>query len=954
MRHLQLAWHPNGRRVACAAGANILIYAVDEKKAEPYASPDVVASVGTALCIVADASAILIGGGGPDVPNNAALYSWAGELLHTIRLLQDGITSSASLPSLPAATCTCICLFEHSDSLTLAAVVATPDDASTAQATLIHSADVRLANLFVPPAATAVGLPATGVTCVALSGSKMAVGCSDGAVRILACTSGSATAQEAAGYPPVLSLQAWGYDTGGVSCLAFAADGATLAVGYLTEGAAVFGHCGTLVGRWPLRCSGLALSGEGLARGTGAIAWAPGEAHVLAAARVLPHSLQTVEAPRVTAPHALVYPHPARDHFRPADDDVAACMWRLGMLREPRPAGQASAAGASSIILLGEDHVRLALTGNASSGGHASSPHGATWSPNSWRALTVPRSYLHRAWPLQLAALSTHATSVAVAGSRGVAVAPLNTERWRFLGASAAQVTPFRALFVEWLSDEALLVVGHNLPPTAHDPRAPATSDAAAVSAAATTPADGSWTWYEARQGDDDDDDDGTATADDGENDDDENGGVDAMSGSPRKLCVLVMRADLREVLFRTVLNTPCPRAPPWGCAVLVADADAAHRGRYGLPPAASIIIGAVGTIVEVRLSVPELPAADDAFSSLRCQVDVGGVVHLPPTLGASPAGLSAVHATRGGGAEVVIPLDDGSVLVAALPLGGSGVSPPVRTVLPPGSATRCWQGPSGEGTLWTLNGDGLRQWPTEEDPSGAPPTPAVVLPPPREVTPVALLPTPRAVLGVAFLPVPEATAPLGPRVHVQPFTHVYLRQLLLDGRSDEAARLARTTFFRRRHCLELLLHEALLEASALDRRARARPAVSDGPVSPATKALFGQVATLVRSLASPEWMRIVASCARKTDADNWPRLFADCGQPSEILVRSLDAGEPTCAAAMLLPLRAQSGVAACEHAVGLVRAAADARGMRKLIRQLDGFAARAPVEEVHVEAGSS
>ena len=100
-----------------------------------------------------------------------------------------------------------------------------------------------------------------------------------------------------------------------------------------------------------------------------------------------------------------------------------------------------------------------------------------------------------------------------------------------------------------------------------------------------------------------------------------------------------------------------------------------------------------------------------------------------------------------------------------------------------------------------------------------------------------------------------------------------------------------------------------------------------------------------MRELGTPDWLQLVARCARKTDAAYWPRLFAASGQPSEILVRSLDAGEVSCAAAMLLPLRAQSGVAACERAVGLVRAAALTKGMAKLIRQLDQFSARAAIE---------
>ena len=43
----------------------------------------------------------------------------------------------------------------------------------------------------------------------------------------------------------------------------------------------------------------------------------------------------------------------------------ADCLARLGMLRAPRVPGRASAAGAPAVVLLGEDHVRVALCGVA-------------------------------------------------------------------------------------------------------------------------------------------------------------------------------------------------------------------------------------------------------------------------------------------------------------------------------------------------------------------------------------------------------------------------------------------------------------------------------------------------------------------------------------------------------------------------------------------------------------
>ena len=104
---------------------------------------------------------------------------------------------------------------------------------------------------------------------------------------------------------------------------------------------------------------------------------------------------------------------------------------------------------------------------------------------------------------------------------------------------------------------------------------------------------------------------------------------------------------------------------------------------------------------------------------------------------------------------------------------------------------------------------------------------------------------------------------------------------------------------------------------------------------------LFARVALLIRELGPPDWMRVVAGCARKTDASHWPRLFAACGQPSELFVRCLEHGELACAAAVLLPLRAQSGPEACERAANLVRTAAEAEGHRKLVVQLDVFARR-------------
>ena len=985
--HRQLAWLPTGRRIACAAGTHVLFYFVDRTGTEPFASSSVAATIGSASCIVADESAVLVGGGADGVSGNAALYSWAGVLLHTLRLAPGTIevlspttppilanpAPGAAVRRRASLVCTCLHLGEH----TLASVMATAGDGTCTQAMLAGSPAHPLTRLLELPSVNAVTLPAAGATCVAVGARYVAVGGDEGDVRLYAHT-GSVMGSAADGCPAALSLRTWGYETGGVSCLAFASDGVTIAVGYARHGASVFGRCGTLIAHWPLRTS------AALARGTTAVAWAPGDAHVLAIARDEPVASTARRADEGGRGEAGARGdhgggggggerngHGGAVGLDGAVERVAesACLWRLGMLLEPGVPGCASASGAAAVLLLAEDHIRVATVD-------------AYAALSDWRAFYVPRSYLHRAWPLQLAAISLAGSYIAVAGARGVAIAPLATERWRFLGASAAQVTPFRAFAITWLSDEALLVVGHSLPPTSRDPRSPDAFAGAPVPAAATTPADGSWLWTPREAGhpsvEEAADADGEAADDD-------------VGEAPRRLSLFVMRSDLREVLLRTDLDAPCPCAPLWGCAVLVApDADA-RRGRYGLPPAASIILGAEHSVVSVLLTVPELPAMDDAFASLRFRVRVDGALPLPADLAASPAGLSAVHlwgeqmaddgadaaagvcgvsdvsdpsaavdggtrddvAGHGSGGkrtphiEVIIPLEDGAVLVTRLPRASRSGAAVVRRLLPPGSAWRCWHGATPHGTIWTLNAFGLRQWRTRDGgEEGGEATHLDILPPPREVTPVALLPSTRAVIGIACLPAPNPTAPIGPWIHVQPYTHAHLRGLLLDGHVDAALTLARGSFFRRRHCLELLLHEALMEAH--ERDARARKVATSKPAMPAaseTTDLFGLVAALVRELGTPDWLQLVARCARKTDAAYWPRLFAASGQPSEILVRSLDAGEVSCAAAMLLPLRAQSGVAACERAVGLVRAAALTKGMAKLIRQLDQFSARAAIE---------
>ena len=1000
--HRKLAWHPSGDRIVCASDTHVLFYNVGTP--EPYAAINITAACGSVSCVVADETAVLVGGGTEGLACNVALLSWSGEVLRALRLADGRLETlappsalktpggtrgppgsrgpipamvkrstapeAAPPPTTPAKPATpaspratpkqataivrSLCASDGSDGdgqLTVVAVVVTSKGGHvvSGQAMALRASRglTTLLSSLTDPNPTL--LPAAGAICAALSasGSRVAIGSEDGVVRLFNLQSPSTEAEESVGAvsasaasPAELSLLPWGYEaleTGGVSCLSFAADGATLAVGFSRRGAALFGICGTLIAQWPVRSAGVALAGGMLTRGTGTIAWAPGDTHVLATAASSSSSRGgggSSSVRRMSSSNGE------------GGEEEASGVCRLAVLREPAVPGCARAAGSASFLLLGDDCVRAARL-EPSAVDCASEVE--------WRALNLPRSYLQRAWPLQLGSLSSNGSYVAVAGCRGVAVAPLATERWKFLGASAAQVAPFRALFVEWISDEALLVVGHSLPSTATDPRN-----------AASIPADGSWS-------------------------------VDASSGQydrshehTPKLVVLVMRADLREVLFRGELPpTECPAAPLWGCALRVDETPGqpSRRGRYGLPHASTIVLGLLDRLVCVHLTVPNLPDAADTTSSMRFHLAVGVSVPLPESDNSrlssnKPSGLSAVYVrgprhsdaydvtdapSSSNGSqdgplglclEAIVPLTDGAVLIVTLP--ASGGPSEIRRLLPPGSAQRCWHAAAPLGSLWTLSADtGLTQWRTGDraaaaDENGELTDGMLIGPPPREVMPIAILPAVCAVIGAAYLPVPPATAPIGPRLHAHPFVHTHIRRLLVDGRTDAAKRLASGSFFRRCHCLELLLHEALIDAAKADARERRRSfgsangngngaadADDDEGGSKGSGYLFVRVAMLVRDLGPPDWMRIVAGCARKTDADHWPRLFATCGQPSEICVRSLDAGELQCAAAMLLPLRAQSGAAACERGVGLVRAAAEAKGRTKLVRELDRFLER-------------
>ena len=167
---------------------------------------------------------------------------------------------------------------------------------------------------------------------------------------------------------------------------------------------------------------------------------------------------------------------------------------------------------------------------------------------------------------------------------RGVAVAPLATERWRFLGASAAQLPPFRALAVRWLSDEALLVIGVGT-----------TSDEQPELAAAPV------------------------TTADGEEIPAAVGAAGGAAESATRLCLFVLRADLREVLFRSELeDSSGSRAPLWGCALLPAEppgdtaagsaargsTELADHGCYGLPAEMIVVLGAARSLTVLALSI--------------------------------------------------------------------------------------------------------------------------------------------------------------------------------------------------------------------------------------------------------------------------------------------------------------------------------------------------------------
>jgi len=624
-----------------------------------------------------------------------------------------------------------------------------------------------------------------------------------------------------------------------------------------------------------------------------------------------------------------------------------ACVCCLAMVRHACPPGcvRATCRGGSrdgaSVVLLGSDHVRLARCVAAA---------------QDWRCLPVPPSYLKRAWPLRTAAVL--GGSVAVAGDRGVAIcrsvchAAVLRERWHFFGASGAQHKPFRARFLHWVSEECLLVVGHDLYLVDDS------SEARAVLAGCGNLSD-----------------------------------EDAVP-----LSVLLLRKDLREVLMRIELDAPWGRL--WGCAALRSDeghpAAGTFQGWYGMPKRTTLILGAgtgIGMEACPGIGMAHMDVDKGSYdAALRRVRVISGIARRLPRGMCPPTGLSAVYrdyggAERGdsepcgGGAtsrlEVVVALLDGSVLLSSHHVAAVCILrriarlQPLLQILPPGSSQRLWHAP---GTIWTLTTAGMWQWDVDacrqaiadrevvvwshagKDPgtnTTCPLSAIQILPPPREVCPLAILMAPSAVLGCAVLPTPSTYSTAGPRLHVQPFVHTTIRKLFLLAQPAAALQRARTAPFRRRYCLELLLHEALIEVVRADARPCMTEAVmsdhgtslrkrtpADGALTadgPATSNvyLFEHVAMLVRELDQTDWCHIVAGCARKTDALHWERLFAACGHPLELVRAFLEAGDVRCAASLLLPVRHVFGRHACMHAVRKVSQAAEAQGLAHLVAYL-------------------
>ena len=844
---------------------------------------------------------------------------------------------------------------------------------------------------------------------MALGAMTVAVGLLDGSVALFHVHSNAEPGSESPATSPqlvatracTLSLGPWGYDlqaTGGVSCLAFSRDADALAVGYAARGVVLFDACGTLTGLWPVGAAGLSLSGGLLKGGATSLAWSDADAELLACpAAPTPSAAGAVSGAGLVCSLGV-----ARQAGAPGN---------------ARNVCQGTSDEPSAIALLGADHVRLVRCVAAASGWRVLAVP-RTYLERAWplRTAAVRGASVAVAGARGVAVCRSVSTDelrwrfLGVSGTqyrpfRAYALHWISEECLCVLGHPLAphggggggddddgggggggggggsggddditpDVTAAPPLSM-WLLRhdlrEVLLQVTLDVPRKALWGCAAVLRSAEVIGAAAA----------------------GAMGA----------GGAVSTCG------------DIRTGPLPTGSTRPWEGGSWYGLAprttlVLGLTSSGSSEGE-----------GEDGADERCRGHFLQLVHIDVDGSKSAVSVTLGTSVRLPSSL-ALPVGLSAVSGTapsmrepasvRLGGpsageaaghdvpppppeaVEAAILLLDGSVVVCCLsaPVVPTTALTPCRTThvctaVPAGSCQRLWHAP---GKLWTLSTRGMQLWearsavmgalgavvgtaaaaaaaaapPMQVLPSprgggahdGAPPM--QVLPSPREVIPLAVLTASRAVLGAAFLPTPGASTPPSPHVHAQPFAHVEIRQLLLMARPADALACAKRAPFRRRYCLELLLHETLVEAAEGD--ARARKAAGNGAEADgagggggggegAGASLFVHVATLVRELGAPDWCRIVAGCARKTDASHWARLFAACGDPLELLDACLEAGDVNCAAALLLPVRHVCGTKVCEHMVDKVRAAAErqrARERRDLIKQLDAFGARLRLE---------
>jgi hypothetical protein len=719
--------------------------------------------------------------------------------------------------------------------------------------------------------------------------------------------------------PPLrrLSLSAWGESlltTGGVSCLAFAPDGAGLAVGWRRRGAAIFGPAGTLCAAWPEPSVAAPVA---LGAGVAALAWGSAGSRLFVAEAgggdgdgdgdgdgVGGVATAGAAVGGVRELSLLLACSP------PCGGGVACSTLAAGGDAIGDAGGAAGEAGrgaaeAAPLLLLGAEHVHIA---RAAAGPRAT---------GAWTAVPLPAAYVQRCSPLRLAALSPSGAHLAVAGRQGAALTSLDAPRWRFFGASGgAAEASMRAAALCWLGADALLLVGH-APPKAEAPSE--AGEAGGGRRAALPPAaqqSGEW---------------------DG-------------PGAAVVLLVLPRHAlHLRSALAR--LAPASLRGKVWGCARPSAARLVVGAGRHiallQMEPKGCLEADASGAPGSLRVAASVLRLFELDPISISISPHVSQHASLPALL---PAGLSAAaaggsggggEAGGGGGAEmqasaleIVVRLQDGAVMrgcVGPSPLdvrpGGMGgavaAEPPpeplrLQPLLPAGAAVLCWHA---RGALWALSGRGeLCEWRWDgAEPSGVRPEGLQLLSAQPEVLPLRVLPAVWAVLGV------RCVGPHAPQPVAQPFLHRHLARLLRDATHDATRDARAPRAFRRRHCLELLLHEAVL----------ATPSATGGASAAAP---LETVAALLLELRVTVRCRVVAGCARKTDALHWARLFGACGTPLALLRASLGGGDPACAAMLLLPVQHAHGDEACRDAAREVDRAAAERDMTALQRQLGAF----------------